>query len=243
MADWSRLEAGLTRLASLPVTGEDTAELLQQAVTATTELPDVSGAGLMLLDAEHALRYVAVSSDEPGRILEHSQEQAGEGPCIEALVRDQAVGTADLLADPRWPRLATLLASSPVRAVLGAPTHLGGSAVGTLNVYADHPHDWDSTQIAAVGAFAQVIDRLLISSVARQRSDQLAQQLQYALNYRVVIERAVGYLMGHDQVDDVTAFTRLRSAARSQRRTVVDLAREVLDGQPLPTPPAPRRRR
>ena len=127
--------------------------------------------------------------------------------------------------------------------MLGAPTHLGGGAVGTLNVYADHPHDWDSTQIAAVGAFAQVIDRLLNSSVARRRSDRLAQQLQYALDYRVVIERAVGYLMGRDQVDDVTAFSRLRSAARSQRRTVVDLAREVLDGQPLPTPPAPRRRR
>ncbi len=242
MADLSRLEADLNRLASLPVTGENTAELLQQAVTATTELPEVSGAGLMLLDAEQALRYVT-ASDEPGRTLERGQEQAGEGPCIEALVRDQAVGTADLRADPRWPRLASLVASSPIRAVLGTPTHLGAGAVGTLNVYADHPHEWDSTEISALGAFARVIDRLLISSVARQRSDQLAQQLQYALDYRAVIERAVGYLMCHEQVDDVTAFTRLRSAARSQRRKIGDLAREVLDGQPLPTPTAPRRRR
>ena len=183
------------------------------------------------------------ASDQHGRILELSQEKAGQGPCIESLVRNELVATADLRTDPRWRRLTPLLASTPVRAVLGIPVHLGGGTIGTLNVYADHPHDWQDTEISAVRAVVHVIDSLLASSVARQHNDEVVRQLQYALNYRVVIERAVGYLMCHDDVDEVTAFTRLRSAARDQRRKVVDLAGEILTGQPLRRPAPPRRQR
>jgi hypothetical protein len=41
--------------------------------------------------------------------------------------------------------------------------------------------------------------------------------------------------MGRDGVDAVTAFNQLRAAARSNRRGVVDVARDLLDGHPLPT--------
>jgi GAF domain-containing protein len=242
MVDLSTLEAGLLQLTRLPVTGENTAELMQRAVAATQEMPSVDGCGLMLIDGEQALRYVA-ASDEPGRILESSQEQAGEGPCIDSLVRDEVVSTTDVVCDPRWPRLAPLIATAPVRAVLGVPTHLGGGAVGTLNVYANHPHDWEQSEISALGAFAHVVDSLLASSLAQQRGDELTEQLQYALDYRVVIERGVGYLMCHDGVDSVTAFVRLRTAARGSRRKVVDVARDLLDGQPLPAAPPPPRSR
>ena len=38
----------------------------------------------------------------------------------------------------------------------------------------------------------------------------MAKQLQYALDYRVVIERAVGYLMAKESIDAVAAFNALR---------------------------------
>jgi AmiR/NasT family two-component response regulator len=79
-----------------------------------------------------------------------------------------------------------------------------------------------------------VIGDLLAVSVARHRSDELAAQLQHALDYRVPIERAIGYLMATEGLGSVAAFGRLRSAARNARRKVVDVAREVLEGQPLP---------
>jgi GAF domain-containing protein len=236
--DPASLQTAFRELMDRPVSDGSTVELLRQAVGAAAGMPGVSGAGLMLLDTEQALRYVA-ASDQAGRILELSQEEAAQGPCIDSLVRNDVVATADLRTDPRWPRLTPLLASSPVRAVLGMPVHLSGGAVGTFNVYADHPHDWERAEISALGAYVDVVDSLLASTVARQHSEQLAQQLQYALDYRVIIERAIGYLMCHDQVDEVTAFTRLRSAARGQRRKVVDLAYEVVNGQPLQRPARP----
>ena len=45
----------------------------------------------------------------------------------------------------------------------------------------------------------------------------MAEQLQYALDYRVVIERAVGYLMGAHGLTATTAFNALRKQARDSR--------------------------
>jgi len=235
MAD-PRLENGLRQLARFPVTGENTADLLHQAVVATRGMPGVAGAGLMLVDAEGVLRPVA-ASDDPGALLERVQYELGAGPCHSAFRRDDLVATADLQADERWPAVARRLADCPVHAVLAVPTAIGGGPVGTLNVYRDQPHRWDADDIAALGAYGQLLNRLLTSAVAQDRSDETARQLQYALDYRVVIERAVGYLMHAEGLDDAAAFARLRAAARSNRRKAIDLARTVLDGQPLPRTP------
>lgn len=54
-------------------------------------------------------------------------------------------------------------------------------------------------------------------------------QLEGALERRAVIERAKGILMERHGVDDLTAFERLRTHARSHRRRVVDVAREVAE--------------
>lgn len=55
-------------------------------------------------------------------------------------------------------------------------------------------------------------------------------QLEGALERRAVIERAKGMLMERHGVADHTAFERLRTHARSHRRRVYDVAREVADG-------------
>jgi response regulator NasT len=58
-------------------------------------------------------------------------------------------------------------------------------------------------------------------------------QLETALERRAVIERAKGILMERHSVDERAAFELLRAKARSTSRSVVDLARAVLDGHAL----------
>ncbi len=58
--------------------------------------------------------------------------------------------------------------------------------------------------------------------------------MQYALDNRVIIERAVGFVMARAGVDAVAGFNVLRSAARRDRRKVADVAREVLDTGAVP---------
>ena len=63
---------------------------------------------------------------------------------------------------------------------------------------------------------------------------ELARQLQYALDYRVLIERAVGYLMAKDSLDAVGAFNALRTAARSRRTKIGVVSEHVLETGALP---------
>jgi hypothetical protein len=107
---------------------------------------------------------------------------------------------------------------------------LSGSPVGTLNVYRDRPTDWDSSDIQALRAYSDLIAEAIGAALAAQEHSVLADQLRYALDYRVIIERAVGYLMGAHGLDAVTAFSILRKRARDSRRRVADVAAEFSDG-------------
>jgi GAF domain-containing protein len=139
------------------------------------------------------------------------------------------VVSSDVHADGRWPDLRTRL-SVQVRAVAGTPILLGGSPVGTLNVYRDESVEWDESDVNALTAYSGLIAEVLVTALAAQQHSIMAGQLQYALDYRVVIERAVGYLMGAQRLDAVTAFDVLRRRARDSRRRVADVATDLLGG-------------
>jgi GAF domain-containing protein len=206
-------------------TGLDAA--LELAVAETDDLFDVDGAGLMLLSADGVLRYVA-ASDEPGRMLEALQEQFGEGPCVDAFLEDAPVLGGDLGADQRWPSVGPLAAGHGVHAVLGVPIDLREGPVGTLNVYAAKPHRWDGGDVAAIQAYARVIASLLRSAVQAHVSGKAATQLQRALDHRSLIEQAKGVLMERSGLDQQAAFELLRTKARSTRRRLDEVAREVV---------------
>lgn len=231
-------EAELARsLRRLAVTDEGTGTVvsaLERVVNACVDLFEVDGAGVLICDEQDLLRFVA-ASDGPGRLLEQSEADTGEGPCTEAFVKARVVTTRDLQAEvERWPTLAGTMAGQPVRAVLGTPVVLGGVPVGTLDVYREHPHDWDRSEVAALARYAEVIATTLDAALHAHTAGELARQLQYALDYRVLIERAVGYLMAKESLDAVAAFNLLRAAARSRRTKIGLVAEHVLDNGALP---------
>jgi GAF domain-containing protein len=202
-------------------------DALHQLVEGAQAVFDVTGAGLMFVDEDESLHYVA-ASDGPGRVLESLQEQVGEGPCVDALVYDRPVTTDDVHADERWPALAPLIAEHPVRAVLGVPVEVVGTAVGSLDVYRDHPFRWDDSDVAALEAYAGLVDGIVATGLRARQQDRLVGQLQHALDHRVVVERAVGFLMAREQTDAVAAFNHLRARARRERTKVAITAARLL---------------
>jgi GAF domain-containing protein len=223
-------------LRRLTHSGEDNGSVvsaLEQVLSACADLFDVGGAGLLIADEQDMLRYVA-ASDGPGRILEQTEAAAGEGPCTEAFVQGEVVTTSDVTTDDRWPVLGEAMSAQPVRAILGVPVRIGGVPVGTLDVYRDHRHDWDDSEAAALARYAEVISTTLTAALQAHTAGELARQLQYALDYRVVIERAVGFLMATERTDPVGAFNELRNAARSRRTKIGQVAEHVLHHGALP---------
>ena len=63
-----------------------------------------------------------------------------------------------------------------------------------------------------------------------RRSDTLNEQLQTALNSRVIIEQAKGKLAERLGIDVNQAFTLLRDQARNRNERLSDLARAFVDG-------------
>jgi GAF domain-containing protein len=221
------LAATLDRLESIGPSSVE--EALQRAVDTATDVFSVTGAGLMVLDDTETLRYVA-ASDEAVRVLEQVQEQTGEGPCVDCFVLGTTVTTDDATDDERWPSLASRLRGTGVRAVLGTPIHVAGGPVGSLNVYADAARPWDESDRLAVAGFSHLIEHALGVAILAHARSRVVDQLQYALDHRVVIERAIGMMMGRDGLDAVTAFNRLRQAARDSGRKVGDVAAGLLAG-------------
>ena len=213
-------------------------EALQRVIDACVEIFAVRGSGLMLADERGDLHYV-VSSDGPGRLLETLEAEVNEGPCVFTYIDNAVVTTEDVTADPRWPALADGMRGEQVRAVLGVPIRLAGTSVGSLDAYRDAPYRWRDDEIAALQRYAEVIEGLLATAVRAEQSTEVVGQLQYALDYRVSIERGIGFLMARDGVSSVQAFGRLRTAARSHRRKVVDVAEDLLRTGSLPGEGAP----
>jgi GAF domain-containing protein len=225
--DEEALQSSLQRLREAAFEA-DVVGVMKRTVDAVHGVFGYGGAGIMFITESGYLSYVA-ASDEAGRQLEEAQASAGQGPCYESYVYAREVVSIDVHADSRWPDLRTQL-SFQVRAVAGTPILLGGSPVGTLNVYRDEPVEWDKSDVNALTAYSSLIAEVLATALAAQERGLVADQLQYALDYRVVIERAVGYLMGTHRLDAVTSFDVLRKRARDSRRPVADVATEMLGG-------------
>src|SRR3954453_21816282 len=229
--DPARLTASLRRLE--PVTDLGTAAALRQAVDACAELFQVTGSGLLVADQDDMMRAAAVT-DGPGRVLEDVQEQTGQGPCVDSFVNREIVATDDLACENRWPASRDILVSHDVRAALAVPVVLGGITVGSLNVYMNRPHQWDESEKAALGSYRELVEVMLYAALQARHSSELADQLKYAIDYRAVIERGVGFLMASCGLSAVDAFNLLRRTARNQRRKVSDVAQALLSAGTLP---------
>jgi hypothetical protein len=101
-------------------------------------------------------------------------------------------------------------------------------------VYASEPRGWDDSEVTALQTYAGIVASLLGVAAKAQVKGTLADQLQTALDSRMVIERGKGALMERERLDEQEAFTHLRRAARSSGRKLTEVAAEVAAGLPLP---------
>jgi len=210
------------------------APTLQQIADAAKQLFRADGAGLMLIDQEGQLRW-ASASDQTAQTLEGGLERLAQGPCAVAFSQRLPAAIRDIRTDPEWQEFTQVLVGEGICAALSVPVELDGGMIGTLDIYAADPRDWDPSEVAALQAYAGLVASLLSAATTAQVKGRLADQLQAALEHRWLIEQAKGVIMGRERLDAQTAFERLRGAARSSTRRLADVAKDVTAGQPLPT--------
>ncbi|MEH0824212.1 MULTISPECIES: GAF and ANTAR domain-containing protein [unclassified Micromonospora] len=219
----------------------DVLEFLHVLTERCVQLLGVSAAGLLLTDQQGTLQVVAASSERT-RLLELFQLQTDQGPCVDCFRTGRPVSVVDLSATGRWPRFTAAAAEVGFAAVHALPMRLRSEVIGALNLFDSQPGALDEGRLYIGQALADVATIGLLQQRAIHRRDILTEQLQTALNSRVLIEQAKGVLAERLQVDVGEAFALLRSGARSHNRRLSDLAQAIVDGsEPLPPqPPAGR---
>ena len=206
----------------------DVVEFLQMVALRAAELVDHSDAGILIADKHGALQFMA-ASDERTELLELFQVQSQQGPCEDCFRLGTAVVNADLReANDRWPVFAPRAVAAGFRSVHAFPMRLRQEVIGALNLFSTEVGRLEPADIRLVQALADVATIGLLQERAIRRSEVLSEQLQGALNSRVIIEQAKGALAQIHGCSVDEAFTRLRMYCRSNNLLLSTVANGVV---------------
>ncbi|MET9294746.1 GAF and ANTAR domain-containing protein [Streptomyces sp. NPDC003077] len=233
MAREQRLAAAFVEVAGGLIDDFDVIEFLQRLSVRCADLLDVSAVGILLADAHGHLQTIA-ASDENTRLLELFALQNAEGPCADCHHTGRARLDIDL-TDPavtaQWPGFARRARDAGFAMTHAIPLRLRSTVVGAMNLFTATPSPLDRETAVLAQALADIATVTILRQRSIEQNHIEKMQLQNALTSRIMIEQAKGVLAERWQVSVDEAFGILRGYARSHQLRLVDLARQVIDGE------------
>ena len=223
-----RLVATFVTLADTLVAGFDVVEMLQTLIDNSTSLFGAVQAGIMLADEDGGLSVIASTSEDNG-LVALMQLPSGDGPCVESYAAGEAISVIDVRgADARWPGFEAVAAGHGIRALYGVPLRLRSNVIGTMCLFFGEPRELSAEDASAVQGLADVATIGILQERAHREQSNAREQLQNALNSRVVIEQAKGVIAQLKGWDMDSAFRLLRDYARSNNLALRDVAELVV---------------
>jgi GAF domain-containing protein len=215
---------------SLHVPHAELQPTLDAIVAAAAARTPARDAGLILL-AGQQVRPQASTSPVPPR-LDGIQNQAGDGPCIEAAQQEVLVRIPDTRAEERWPQFTAAARECGILSVLCAPLRVDERCLGTLTLYAAEPAAFGERAEADIALFATLA---AIALAEAQRTEQL----RTAITSRDVIGQAKGILMERHQISADAAFGMLVRTSQDHNIKLAEVARQLAESGELPDAPIP----
>ncbi|MGZ3147269.1 GAF and ANTAR domain-containing protein [Lentzea chajnantorensis] len=227
-----RITQTFVELADTLVLRFDAIDFLQTLTERCVELLELDAVGILLADQRGALNLVAASTEQ-ARMLELFQLQDEEGPCLDCFHTGQPVECADLEQEPqRWPRFTAAARDQGFAAVHAVPMRLREQVVGALNLFRTSPSAIPQDAVELAQSFANVATISILQVRALRHSEMVTEQLQNALNSRIVIEQAKGILAERLQIDVADAFSLMRTHARNSNQLLSEVAQHVVSRSP-----------
>jgi transcriptional regulator with GAF, ATPase, and Fis domain len=223
-----RLSRIFVEVADTLVAEFDLIEFLQMLADRAAILVNASAVGLVLANQRGQLEFMA-ASEESAKLLELFQIQNREGPCLDAFRSAHPVINADLrAAGGRWPRFAPRATAAGFHSVHAFPLRLRNEVIGALNIFGSGVSTLDDADVQVVQALADVATIGLLQARAIQRGEVLTEQLQGALNSRIVIEQAKGAIAQTHGTSIDEAFLAIRDYARRTNRRLSEVAHAIV---------------
>jgi GAF domain-containing protein len=224
----------LERFAAALTSGYGIGDVLHNLTFEMAEVLDLSGAGVTLVH-DGKQRFVTAAVEAIAN-LERAQEHWQKGPCIDAVASASPVAVPDIAAGDagkRWPDYTVAAKTAGIQAVAGIPMLAEGKPIGAVNLYDSQPRNWSAEDLRVAAIFASIATAYLAHASATRQQQRTAEQLQEALNTRLIIEQAKGVLATKRETTVDDAFETLRKYARNHNARIHDVAHAVVNGDLL----------
>lgn len=209
----------------------DIVDLLQVLVEESASIFDATAAGLLLSSPTGTLDVIA-STSERSELISLMQVRAGEGPCVEAITTGKVVSVEDLRhIEARWPKFADAARQSGYSSLHAIPMRLRQSVIGSLNLFRNRTGELNQADADAAKTLADIATISILQQRLVEESVVAQGQLQRALDSRVIIEQAKGYIAQSRDLDMEEAFRLIRTHARSNQALLSDVAADIIAGR------------
>jgi len=227
MSRESRLNTAFVTVADTLTADYDVVDLLHTLVTECTEILDAQAGGLMLADSTGQLQVVA-STSERADLVEVMQLAAGAGPCVDCFTSGKTVSVPDIQESKEiWPDFSVAALEQGFLSVHATPMRLRGDIIGTMNLFGTSIGNLTKRDAAVAQALADVATISILQERIAAQSQVVTEQLQRALDSRVLIEQAKGVLSQSGGLSMDAAFLVLRAHARNNNLTLRSVAEGV----------------
>lgn len=191
-------------------------------------IPGVDEGSISVVTGRRNIGSRAPSSDIAAKI-DAPQNEAGEGPCLDAIYEGQTVRVPDMANEPRWPNFSALALEAGAGSMLCFQLFVEGDNLGALNLYA--------TERRAFTDESEHVGLLVAAHAAIAYAEALkVEQLGEALNNRDLIGQAKGILMERHKITGDQAFNVLERASSQLNIKLRHIAERLVATGELPSP-------
>jgi GAF domain-containing protein len=208
----------------------DVSEVLYRLAEHVIEILRVEGAGVSVVDEDGKLRPVT-APNELTRKLEACEEEHQQGPCVDAFRDCTVVVVPNLLdgCDEKWPDWCREADSLGVRAVLGVPLRVQDQSLGAMNIYNSEPRDWRDSEVRVAQVLCDMAASYVSNASDLDQARRTTEQLQEALESRIIVEQAKGALAAEQRISVDEAFHILRDHSRRHGASLRSVAEAVVN--------------
>ncbi|GAA4399845.1 GAF and ANTAR domain-containing protein [Tsukamurella soli] len=228
MYDVHTFAAELTRFNRSAAAVDGDERILIELTESVSRLLGIAGAGVCL-SVDGRLQYAAACTEQAA-VLERCQVRFQSGPCCDALGTAGVHAVADVWRyEVRWPSYAAAARRVGITGVAAIAMQFGSEPIGVLDLYTVERHDWTRDELGVAQVLAELAAANVIAARARVEQRRLTDQLQHALDARVVVEQAKGILANRHGIAMEQAFELIRRHARGHHLTAREVATDVVE--------------
>jgi GAF domain-containing protein len=219
----------LSRFATILPARYDLQEALRELTESVTAVLGLCGSWVTMADDE-GLRFVTSVSQAWAELeRDHAQLHPFPCPCRDAYSTGEVVRVTDVrLESARWPEFSASATRLSMAGVAAIPMRLADQIIGALNLYSSGPREWSDEDMTVAGVLADVATSYVVNASKLRQQEQLSEQLQEALESRIVIEQAKGITAYKNAVTIDEAYQLMRRHARNNNASLRLVAEAIV---------------